>query len=518
MSAERPTVDIVIVSYNVADYLHQALLAAEAAAVHYGRALVTIWVVDNASADDSVARVRTAFPSVRLIANTENVGFARANNQAIALGQGDYILLLNPDTVMADDALARLVTYAEAHPQLGAVGPRLIDGQGRFLPESKRALPTPWVAFYKLSGLSAAFPEHPTFGQYHTRHLADDAAQQVEVLSGSCQLIRRVAYGQVGGLDNRYFMFGEDVDLSYRLLQAGWQNAYLPTAVVLHYKGRSSRRHSLGHVWRFYAAMYAFVRQHYQGRVSPVWYGLIWLGITLRGLLAAAARAGLRGAELLLFVALSYGIQQGWQRLVTYRDGGSYPATFAWFVAPGYAVVFVLALTLAGAYRRPYAVRPVGWGVLGGFAAIAVVSYLVPAINFSRAIVLGLTAAVGLSSLATRGLVGRTWRALRRLGAGEPLRAALVAADDTALADLSALTPRWALALDVAATYRGAELDTLVPRLALLRPRLVIADARGLDPSLLLQWRGQLAELGIELYTYSGGAAAIGPERVLPLR
>ncbi len=514
-----PRLDVVIVSYNVADYLVQCLYAAQAAAAHYGADHVTLWVVDNASTDDSVAQVQARFPQARCIANAENVGFARANNQAIAAGSGDYILLLNPDTFIAESALSQLVTFAEADPARVAVGPQLIDGHGQFSPESKRSLPTPWAAFYKLFGLARLFPQHPALGRYHATHLSADHPQQVEVLSGACQLLRRSAFEAVGGFDARYFMFGEDVDLSYRLMQAGGQSWYLPAATVLHYKGRSSRRRGLAHVWRFYRAMFQFVRQHYSGRVNALWYAAIWLGIALRGLLAAVGRVGLPGLELLLFVLLAEGLAFGYARWLAAPGAAVFPQPFYTVVAPVYAALYVLGLYLAGAFRRPYRVREVVWGIGAGFAAISALSYFVPALRYSRAVVLLLTLVAGTLALANRRLLPAAIRRMLGLGFGTPHRVALAAAAPAGVERLMALLPALRERLDPVATYTGAELDALVARLALLRPEAVLVALDDLAPEHVIAWRKALAPLGIALFTYAaGGQLLIGADRALQLR
>lgn len=236
---------IVIVSYNVRHFLEQTLHSLSKASQNKN---VEIWVVDNHSKDDSVAMVREKFPHVRLIVNQDNPGFSKANNQAIAQAQGKYILILNPDTVLQEDTIDVCYEYMERNPETGALGVKMIDGQGKFLPESKRALPTPWVSFCKIFGLSWLFPRSRTFGQYHLGYLSDEEIHEIDILSGAFMWIRKDVLDKVGAFDERFFMYGEDVDLSYRIRLAGYKNIYLPTTSIIHYKGESTKRGSLNYV------------------------------------------------------------------------------------------------------------------------------------------------------------------------------------------------------------------------------------------------------------------------------
>ncbi|MGV3639059.1 MAG: glycosyltransferase, partial [Adhaeribacter sp.] len=211
---------VILVSYNVCYFLEQALLALRQALQGLE---AEVWVVDNQSADQSVEMVRRRFPEVNLLVNEQNLGFAKANNQALALARGQYVLLLNPDTVVAEDSLRLCLEFMDRHPQAGGLGVQMIDGQGRFLPESMRGLPSPAVAFYKISGLTALFPRSRRFGRYYLGFLDPGQVQEVEVLAGAFMLLRQASLEKTGGLDESFFMYGEDIDLSCRLLQAGYR-------------------------------------------------------------------------------------------------------------------------------------------------------------------------------------------------------------------------------------------------------------------------------------------------------
>ncbi|MBK6837941.1 MAG: glycosyltransferase family 2 protein [Bacteroidetes bacterium] len=260
---------VVIVNYNVKYFLEQCLHSVQKAA---GGIETEIWVVDNNSVDGSVEMVREKFPSVKIIANTDNKGFSKANNQAIHLSTGDYVLLLNPDTVVEEDTFRKMLQFMDAHPDAGGLGVKMIDGTGKFLPESKRGLPTPTVAFYKIFGLSALFPKSKTFGKYHLGYLDQNAINPVDVLAGAFMLIRKDVLQKIGLLDEDFFMYGEDIDLSYRITKAGYKNYYFPDARIIHYKGESTKKSSVNYVFVFYNAMIIFAKKHFSKSNASLFY------------------------------------------------------------------------------------------------------------------------------------------------------------------------------------------------------------------------------------------------------
>ena len=207
-----------------------------------------IFVVDNNSVDGSVEMVQKKFPAVKEIANKDNKGFSKANNQAIQLSTGEYVLLLNPDTVVEEDTFEKMIRFMDAHSDAGGLGVKMIDGSGKFLPESKRGLPTPRVAFYKMFGLSKLFPRSKTFGKYHLSYLDRDKIHEIDVLAGACMMIRKTVLDKTGLLDETFFMYGEDIDLSYRITQAGFKNYYFPETRIIHYKGESTKKSSVNYV------------------------------------------------------------------------------------------------------------------------------------------------------------------------------------------------------------------------------------------------------------------------------
>ena len=250
---------IIIVNYNVKYYLEQCLTSVE-------RALAGIegevTVVDNHSSDGSLAYLKPRFPHVTFIESNHNLGFARANNIAIRQSRGEYILMLNPDTIVGEQTLKEVMAFMNSHPKAGAAGVQMLKANGEKANESRRGLPTPMTAFYKMTGLCARYPRHKRLGHYYMGYLPWDEPGQIEVISGAFLMVRKSVLDKVGLLDEDYFMYGEDIDLSYRILKGGYENWYVP-ARILHYKGESTQKSSFRYVHVFYEAMLIFIRKHY---------------------------------------------------------------------------------------------------------------------------------------------------------------------------------------------------------------------------------------------------------------
>jgi len=250
---------VVIVSYNVRTYLGQCLMSLRRSLKGIDS---QVYVVDNHSHDGTVEYLHEEFPEVNVVASNHNLGFARANNIAIQQTESDYILLLNPDTIVGENTLKEVLAFMDEHERAGGLGVRMLKSDGSDALESRRGLPTPAVAFYKMSGLCARFPKSKRFGHYYMGYLPWDEPAQIEVISGAFCLLRRKGLNEVGLLDEDFFMYGEDIDLSYRLLKGGYENWYLPTK-ILHYKGESTQKSSFRYVHVFYDAMLIFFRKHY---------------------------------------------------------------------------------------------------------------------------------------------------------------------------------------------------------------------------------------------------------------
>ncbi len=252
---------VVIVNYNVKHYLEQCLLSLRRALQGIDAEII---VVDNHSQDGSVDFLRSRFPEIEIVSCLHNAGFARANNIAIRQAKGEYVLLLNPDTIVGESTLWKTLAFMDAHPKGGALGVRMLHTTGEPAWESRRGLPSPMVAFYKMSGLCDRFPQNPSLGHYYMGGLSWDEPAEIEVVSGAFCLLRRRALDEVGMLDEDFFMYGEDIDISFRLLKARWHNYYYP-ANILHYKGESTEKSSFRYVHVFYEAMLIFFRKHYSG-------------------------------------------------------------------------------------------------------------------------------------------------------------------------------------------------------------------------------------------------------------
>ncbi len=257
---------VIILNYNVRFFLEQAIRSVQRAITGIDAEII---VIDNDSSDDSCEMVKKLFPNVTLIENKENVGFSKANNQAVAVAKGEYVCILNPDTAVSEDTFIKCISYAQTTENMGALGVYLMDGTGNFLPESKRNVPTPKASILKLFGLG---------GSYYAKHLSEDAVGKADILVGAFMLLKRSIYNEVGGFDEEYFMYGEDIDLSYKIKMAGYQNHYLGSTDVLHYKGESTKKDAL-YYDRFYGAMRIFYKKHF--KTNLLFNASVNLGVSL---------------------------------------------------------------------------------------------------------------------------------------------------------------------------------------------------------------------------------------------
>lgn len=376
---------VIIVNYNVLHFLRQCLQSVQNATKKID---AEVFVVDNNSVDGSVAMVKEEFPNVTLIDNKDNVGFSTANNQAIMESKGEYVLLLNPDTVVEEDTFTKIVDYMDQTPDAGGLGVKMIDGNGRFLPESKRGLPTPMVAFYKIAGLATLFPNSKKFGRYHLKYLDKEKIHEVDVLSGAFMLLRKKVIDQIGGLDETFFMYGEDIDLSYRITQAGYKNYYFPETTIIHYKGESTKKDSINYVVVFYNAMIIFAKKHFAKKYASFFSFMIKMAIMFSAALAISKRVLNR----LFYPVVDFSLVWLGFALITpvwekYQFGASnwFPDTYLMFAVPIYALVWIIALLYSGAYDKPFRLqntfKGVGWGV---FLLLIIYALLPENYRFSR--------------------------------------------------------------------------------------------------------------------------------------
>lgn len=379
---------IIIVNYNVTHFLEQCLHAVRKALTEIE---AEVFVVDNNSVDGSCAMVKSKFPEVKLIENHENLGFSRANNQAILSARGEYVLLLNPDTVVQEDTFVKCLQFMDEHPQAGAMGVKMIDGKGRFLPESKRALPTPAVAFYKIFGLSRLFPRSKTFARYHLGYLDKDKTHEVEILSGAFMLMRKTALDKAGLLDETFFMYGEDIDLSYRILKSGFKVVYFADTTIIHYKGESTKKGSINYVLVFYNAMIIFAKKHFSQKNAFIFTFFIQLAIYFRAGLSIIKRfINQLALPLLDTLVISTGLlllKSGWDQLVFERTG-DLPAHFTKVILPLYTLIWLVSIYLSNGYSHKIKSSRLIKGILAGSLVILAVYALLPLdFRFSRMLI-----------------------------------------------------------------------------------------------------------------------------------
>lgn len=374
MNSEKLKISVVIVNYNVEYFLEQCLNSVQKALENVPG---EVFVVDNNSIDNSVEMVRQKFPDVHLIANKDNKGFSKANNQAMLIAKGEYVLLLNPDTVVEEDTFQQIVAFMDEHPDAGGLGVRMLDGKGKFLPESKRGLPTPAVAFYKIFGLSSIFPKSKRFGRYHLGYLSEFETNEIEIMSGAFMLMRKTVLDQVGLLDEAFFMYGEDIDLSYRIIQGGYKNYYFPDTRIIHYKGESTKKSSVNYVFVFYRAMVIFAEKHFSQKHARLFSLLINLAIYLRAGLAIMTRFIKRSAlpvfDFAYIFAGLFLLTRYWQ-----QEDIEFPQNVLKYAIPGYTLIWMLSIFYNSGYDLPMRLLRFLKGTLLGTLMILVIYALLP--------------------------------------------------------------------------------------------------------------------------------------------
>ncbi len=444
---------VVFLSYNTRDLTEQALRtvldAAEGMAVE-------VFVADNASVDGSAEMVAEKFPQVKLIRNESNVGFAAGNNVPLRRVVGEYVLIINTDTIVRRNTLSAMVDFLDAHPEAGACGCKILDPDGTLQLDSRRGFPTPVAAFCKMSGLSRLFPDHPVISHYHMTYLDPERTEEVEVISGSCMMVRKTAMDQVGLLDEDYFMYGEDIDWCYRIHQAGWKIYYVPTTEIIHFRGESGRGVPLRILYRKSQAMSIFVNKHMAQRFRffPLW--LLQVGIGLHGffrfLLKTARALALPIVDVgLVLCGLKLGLAVRYHEDLVpfiYRIEnavnlfGLDAEPTRWLTPPPYSdwqwlavygvstLVWLLAFYVTGLYdRRRYSALWSTVGVALGFAFIVTLVFFFKAYNFSR---LAAGAAFFCNTVLIAGWRFAARWVLHQRGRSGRLRTLLVGTDQTA--------------------------------------------------------------------------------------
>lgn len=405
---------VIIVNYNVRFFLEQCLYSVYKSIQGFSAEVI---IVDNNSVDGSVQMINEKFSEAVLIENKENTGFSKANNQGLKIAKGKYVLILNPDTVVEENTFKKCIDFMDSHPKSGCLGVKMIDGKGNFLPESKRSLPTPLVSFYKIFGLSTLFPKSKIFGRYHLGFLNNNKVHKVEILSGAFMFIRKSVLDKIGYFDETFFMYGEDIDLSYRFILAGYENYYFPETTIIHYKGESTKKGSINYVMIFYRAMVIFARKHFSRRYARFYSLLINAAIYIRASLSILRRIFLSCIipftdAFLIYIGF-YILSPIWERYKFHRVG-YYPESYLLLVVPLYILLWLFFLYLSGGYEKK--TRPVELikGVsLGAIVLLLIYSMLPESMRYSRALVVFGTVWAYIAVFFTRLTLGSLFKNVR---------------------------------------------------------------------------------------------------------
>jgi O-antigen biosynthesis protein len=412
---------VIIVNYNVKYFLEQCLCSVLKACKNIN---AEILVVDNNSTDGSKEFLSPKFPLVNFSWNSVNVGFAKANNQALAQAKGDYVLFLNPDTIVPEDCFENCIEFFAAHPDAGALGIRMIDGGGKFLKESKRAFPSPLTSLFKLSGFTKLFPHSKLFARYHLGHLSENENHEVDVLAGAYIMMPKKVADITGGFDETFFMYGEDIDLSYRIQKTpcaatggNYKNYYFAGSTIIHFKGESTKKGSLNYVKIFYSAMSLFVKKHYSGSRAGVFNFLIQTGIFLRAILSLIGKfiqkIGLPVLDAGIIFMSFWCIKYLWSTFI--RKEVNYSPNMLSTAFPVFTIIFLMASYYSGLYDKGFKQSQLNKST--GMAALVLLSgyALLPEnLRFSRGIlVFGITMAFIIMSLLRWWLL--QWGVLSRI-------------------------------------------------------------------------------------------------------
>lgn len=401
-------ISVIIVNYNVKYFLEQCLCSAQKALMNLEGEII---VIDNASADGSMEYLQPIFKNVHFTVNNKNLGFGKACNRGLAIAKGKYVLFLNPDTIVPENCFEKSIAFLEAYKDAGALGIRMLDGAGKFLKESKRAFPSPQTSFYKLTGLARLFPHSKTFSRYHLGYLNEHQNHVIDVLAGAYMMIKKEVLDKVGGFDEVFFMYGEDVDLSYRIQKAGYKNYYFSESSIIHFKGESTRKGSLNYVKMFYQAMSVFVRKHYGTQKAGLFNFFIQTAIWFRAMVSSIGHfikwIGLPVIDALIILFSFLSVKFFWGEYV--RPEVIYEERLLVAVFPLFTVIYLLIAYYTGLYNKYFRQGNLNRSAITAtMTVLALYSLLPESLRFSRGIILfGSILAFLLISLFRKLLV--TW-------------------------------------------------------------------------------------------------------------
>lgn len=369
---------VIIVNYNVRHFLEQCLASVTKALQHLNAEVI---VVDNASVDDSVTMVQQQFPGVICISSKVNLGFAKANNLAAKQARGEYLLLLNPDTLVEEDCFVKCIDFMESHSDAGAVGVKMIDGAGKYLPESKRGFPGLWNSFCRMTGVYKWFPSSSVFNGYYAGHLNVNQTNEVDVLTGAFMMIPKSIWEKLGGLDESFFMYGEDIDFSYRIQKEGYKNYYLPGVSIVHFKGESTSKSSLNYVIAFYKAMIIFTRKHFSGSNKLALVGLlsviVWLKAVISSVNSFILKFRFVFVDGVMLASGFYLIRHYWA--IAYHGSADYFNNQATsFNLVFFVIVWISCFFYQGVYEKKYALKDLLIAAIWGFVISLMIYALLP--------------------------------------------------------------------------------------------------------------------------------------------
>lgn len=374
---------VIIVNYNVKEFLEQCLISIQQALKGIQSEII---LIDNSSFDGSVEMVREKFPAIKLKVNTENIGFAKASNQGLQLARGEFIALINPDTIVQEDTFSKMLQFFDKDPETGMLGCKILNPDGSLQLACRRSFPTPWVAFTKLSGLSYLFPGSKLFGRYNLTYLDPEASHEVDAISGSFMMIRRKVLKEVGCFDESFFMYGEDLDWCFRIRDFGWKVQYSPSTQIVHFKGESSKRAQFDTLKMFYQAMELFARKHFKRRYlfMPYWLlrGAIWFRAGVSFFIKVMEYTAVPLTD---FVALNLSLIIG----IILRFGSLKELPSFVPVIIAYSVIWLTLLKLFGCYDKDkFSFSKAGTAIFIGFLVNTSLTFFFKQYAFSRAVVL----------------------------------------------------------------------------------------------------------------------------------